>query len=338
MERIFLARAGGKAALQWCTHGCHSEQTGFDPVPSFWGELLLTPGFKAAALVEGWSLHSCQQHFSLNIISAHRVLKDLVVGLCVYRWSHVGLVLVCAEIHQQQCSPLSLFLHVCSMCSSHISANIYTGCKTLLISFPCLLSCSFSHWPFFMLTESDSGDGEGVRAVGGGGGGQVSVTVGQEREALVRGEGQRPEERRAEESAFIVMDGLSSSRNQKLNLPRHLLAKARSAAMQGVNCAVIWHLLTSKNMLLAGRERGVVMIPAWFLNEPNVSEKRRKTRVQLQDEVSHLWSLSSAQQLDQWGLCNYIWWCAAQINELCAGWPIAFAPHSLDKLFTCSMG
>lgn len=126
------------------------------------------------------------------------------------------------------------------------------------------------------------------------------------------------------------MDGLSSSGTPKPNLPRHLLAKARGAAMQGVNCAVIWHLLTSKNMLLAGRERGVVMIPAWFLNEPHVSERRRKTRVQLQDEVSHLWSLSSAQQLDQWGLRNYIWWCAAQINELCAGWPIGSAPDPLD--------
>lgn len=72
-----------------------------------------------------------------------------------------------------------------------------------------------------------------------GGGGQVSVTGGQEREPLVKEEWQRPEERRAEERAFTVMDGLSSSRNQKPNLPRHLLAKAHSAAMQGVNCAVI---------------------------------------------------------------------------------------------------
>lgn len=93
-----------------------------------------------------------------------------------------------------------------------------------------------------MLTESDSGDGEGVRGVQGrlgGGCGQVSVTEGQEREPLVKGEGKRLEKRRAEERAFTVMDGLSSSRNQKPNLPRHLLPKAHSAARQGVNCAVI---------------------------------------------------------------------------------------------------
>lgn len=126
------------------------------------------------------------------------------------------------------------------------------------------------------------------------------------------------------------MDGLSSSRNQKPNQPRHLLAKAHGVAMQGVNCAVIWHLLTSENMLPTGRERGVVMILAWFLNEAHVSEKKTKTRLQLQDEVSHLWSLSSAQQLDQWGLCNYIWWCAAEINELCAGWPTGCTPDSSD--------
>lgn len=74
---------------------------------------------------------------------------NFVVGFRVYWWSHVGLVPVCTELHQQQCSPLSLFLHVCSMCSSHISANIYIGCKALLISFPCLLSCSFSHTDVF---------------------------------------------------------------------------------------------------------------------------------------------------------------------------------------------
>lgn len=114
------------------------------------GELLLTPGFKATVLVKGWSLHSCQQPSTLTIIDKDRFPKDFVVGFCVYRWSHVGLVLVCAEIHQQQRSPHSLFLHVCSMCFSHISANIYTECKTLLISFPCLLSCSFSHTDLFL--------------------------------------------------------------------------------------------------------------------------------------------------------------------------------------------
>lgn len=233
--------------------------------------------------------------------------------------------------------PHSLFFFMCVPCVPATFLQIFMpGVK-------CSWSLSPVYSPVLSLTltffhadwewQQGRGRSQGSAGSGVGGGGQVSVTGGQEREPLVKGEWQRPEERRAEERAFTVMDGLSSPRNQKPNLPRHLLAKAYSAAMQGVNCAVIWHLLTSKNMLLAGRERGVVMIPAWFLNEPHVSEKRRKTRVQLQDEVSHLWSLSSAQQLDQWGLCSYIWWCAAQINELCAGWPIGFAPDSLDLNF-----
>lgn len=96
-------------------------------------------------LAEGWSLYSLQHSASLNAIDRERFKKDICACL------HVGLMCMCAEIQLQQCSPLSHFLHVCSTCSSHISANIYTGCKTLLISLPCLLSCSFSQ-PTLALT------------------------------------------------------------------------------------------------------------------------------------------------------------------------------------------
>lgn len=68
-----------------------------------------------------WLLCSCvQKSYS------HNVLPALPLSLSLFPFF----------------SPL--LLHVCSTCSSHISTNIYTGCKTLLISLPCLLSCSFS--------------------------------------------------------------------------------------------------------------------------------------------------------------------------------------------------
>lgn len=53
------------------------------------GGLLLTPRLKAAALVEGWSLHSLQQLSGLNIINTDRFLKDFVVGFCVRTDGHI---------------------------------------------------------------------------------------------------------------------------------------------------------------------------------------------------------------------------------------------------------
>lgn len=105
-------------------------------------------------LVEGWSLHTLHHSASLNALNRERFKKDFVVCfvyMCIWACLHVGLVCMCAAIWLQQRPTLSLFLHVCSTCSSHISANIYTGCKTLLISLPCLLSCSFSQ-PTLTLT------------------------------------------------------------------------------------------------------------------------------------------------------------------------------------------
>lgn len=93
-------------------------------------------------LVEGWSLRSLHRSASLDAINRERFKKDFV-GLCI-----------CPCVQKSDCSdvlPARFFLHVCSTCSSHISANIYTGCKTLLISLPCLLSCSFSR-PTLTLT------------------------------------------------------------------------------------------------------------------------------------------------------------------------------------------
>lgn len=86
-----------------------------------------------------------------------------------------------------------------------------------------------------MLTESDSRDGEGVRGVQGWGSGGWGNRRSRERAPRPKGEGQRPDERRAEERAFTLMDGLSSSGNQKPNPPGHLLARA----VHGANCAVI---------------------------------------------------------------------------------------------------
>lgn len=96
-------------------------------------------------LVRGWSLHKLHSA-SLNTIDRERYKKkDICVCL------HVGLMCMCAKIQLHQSYPLSHFLHVCSTCSSHVSANIYTECKTLLISLPCLFSCSFSQ-PTLALT------------------------------------------------------------------------------------------------------------------------------------------------------------------------------------------
>lgn len=279
------------------------------------------------------TLHS--EYYQYRQIS-HKTL--LQVSACAH--GHMWVSCRCVQKSRSSNVPHSLFFFMCVPCVPATFLQIFIpGVKRSWSLSPVYspvlsLTLTFFHADW----EWQQGRGRSQGSAGSGGGGHMGVTGGQQREPLVKGAGQRPEERSAEERAFTVMNGVTSSRNQKPTLPRHLLAKAHSAAMQGVNCTVIWHLLTSKNMLRTGRERGVVMIPAWFLNEPHVSEKRRKTRVQLQDEVPHLWSLSSAQQLDQWGLCNYIWWCAAQINELCAGWPIGFAQDSLDlNFFTCSL-
>ena len=137
-------------------------------------------------LVEGWSFRLLHHSASPNAISRERFKKDFV-DLCISAHLDVGPVFMCAEIRLQQCSPRSFFLHVCSTCSSHISANIYTGCKTLLISLPCLLSCSFSRPTHTDLFSSwlrvTGGRGQRVRGGGGGGGGaereQVSVEWGQ---------------------------------------------------------------------------------------------------------------------------------------------------------------
>lgn len=95
--------------------------------------------------VEGWSFHSLQHSASMSTINRERFKKDFV-DLCITACLHVGLMCIVCR------SPTAIFfLHVCSTCSSHISANIYTGCKTLLISLPCLLSCSFSQ-PTLTLT------------------------------------------------------------------------------------------------------------------------------------------------------------------------------------------
>lgn len=80
-----------------------------------------------------------------------------------------------------------------------------------------------------MLTESDSRDGAGVGG-GGGGWGECNGRSGESPWSMERGRGLR--ERRAEARAFAVMDGLSSSRDQKPNLPRHRWAAARGAATQ----------------------------------------------------------------------------------------------------------
>lgn len=154
-------------------------------------------------------------------------------------------VCLCAEIRLWQCSPLSLFLHVCSTCSSHISANIYTGCKTLLISLACLLSCSFSQ-PTLTLTffHPDWEWQEGGYKESGGRkrASECRGRSGEERreqgESLWWRERKRPASEReaskgSEERVFSVMDDLSSYRNQKPNQPSSFLAKAHNALVQG---------------------------------------------------------------------------------------------------------
>lgn len=115
------------------------------------GRLFLTRGYVPEALwLKGGPFRLPHHSASLNANSRERFKKDFV-DLCIRTRLDLGLMFMCAEIRLQQCSRLSFFLHVCSTCSSHISANIYTGCKTLLISLPCLLSCSFSQ-PTLTLT------------------------------------------------------------------------------------------------------------------------------------------------------------------------------------------
>lgn len=125
----FLYKAQGQLALE-----------GFDTELKDTAEQIITDirVRTRSPLVEGWSFHSLHHSANLNSINRETFKKDFVVG---FVYVHVGLMCMCAEILT---SPLFIFLHVCSTCSSHISANIYTGCKTLLISLPCLLSCSFS--------------------------------------------------------------------------------------------------------------------------------------------------------------------------------------------------
>lgn len=103
---------------------------------------------------------------------------------------------------------------------------------------PVLSLSRLSHWPFFILTESDRREGtksQGAEKE------QVSIEWGQEkrkgarRKPLVEREAcsEREVTRGVGRECFSVMDDLSSYRNQKPNLPSPLLAKAHTAVMQG---------------------------------------------------------------------------------------------------------
>lgn len=127
--------------LSWSWGIGYCAQGQYNRADYYWHE-----GLHQKHSVEGWSFHSLQHPAILNAINSERFKKDFV-GLCISACLHVGLMcIVCRNPNAD-----FFFLHVCSTCSSHISANIYTGCKTLLISFPCLLSCSFSQ-PTLTLT------------------------------------------------------------------------------------------------------------------------------------------------------------------------------------------
>lgn len=193
------------------------------------GESLLTPGFKAAALVGGWSLHSLQHRCSLNIINTDRFQKDFVGG---FRVSDGRMWVSCPRVQKSTGSnvPHSLFSFMCVPCVPATFLQIFIPGVKHSWSLSPVYSPVLSLTLTFFHADWEWQRGRG-RSRGGVGGGQVSVTGGQERahgqwrgaEAWKRGE-QRSR-------AFAVMDGSSSPRNQKPNLPRHRRA-ARGAATQ----------------------------------------------------------------------------------------------------------
>lgn len=179
---------------------------------------------------KGWSLQSPNHSASLNALNGTRFKKDFL-DLCIHACLHVGHMWICAEIRLRQYSPHCLFLHVCSTCCSHISPNIYTACKTLLISLPCLLSCSFSSLTltltlFHHNLEWQEGGNKRAR------GQKESKWAWSEVRRRGKSARRKPVWMR-EKWVFSVMDDLSSCRNQKPNLPSPVLAKAHSAVMQG---------------------------------------------------------------------------------------------------------
>lgn len=121
-------------------------------------------------LAEGWSLHSVHHSASLNAINRERFRKDFVVGfvyMCICACgSHVH---VCKKSDCSNVLP-SLFFFMCVPRVPATFLQIFIpGVKrswSLSPVYSPVLSLSrLSHWPFFILTESDRR--EGTKSQGG---------------------------------------------------------------------------------------------------------------------------------------------------------------------------
>lgn len=140
-------------------------------------------------------------------------------------WTRLHVWPTCGNLTE---AVFALCLHVCSTCCSHISANIYAEHKTLLISLPCLLSCSLSP-PTLTLTfihPNREWQAGGDEASGEADGEQLNKWAFRE----VTG---KESKKKAHVDEREVMDDLSCYRNQKPTPQNPLRANAHAAIVQG---------------------------------------------------------------------------------------------------------